>query len=84
MRVLQPKDAHSAHEAVGAELSEPIVVLRGADTFAPHMLLDYAARCEATGRATEAAAARQEAERLFAYQRAHGSVAPGAAPPKAK
>lgn len=53
----------------------PEVVVSAADSFAAHLLLDYAARCEETGRADDAAQARRDAQVVREWQ-AHNESKP--------
>lgn len=47
---------------------EPVFLLRGQDQFAPHCLLDYAARCEETGLTDMAQRVREHAGAMFRWQ----------------
>lgn len=49
----------------------PTVTVPGDDPFAPHLLEDYAARCQETGREAEAAQARKDAASVRAWQAAN-------------
>jgi hypothetical protein len=55
---------------------EPVFLLRGQDQFAPHNLMDYAARCEESGLADMAARVRAHAEAMRQWQAEHGSKLP--------
>lgn len=55
---------------------EPVFLVRAQDEFAPHQLMDYAARCEARGLDDMAAAVRRHAVRMRVWQAAHGCRLP--------
>ena len=50
---------------------EPAFALRASDRFTPHLLMDYAARCEDTGQSDLATAARRYADQARRWQHAH-------------
>jgi hypothetical protein len=57
---------------------EPCFLIRGADEFGPHNLMDYAARCEDRGLTEMAAGVRAHAARMREWQQLHGSKLPDA------
>ena len=68
---------------IGAD--EPVFLVRAQDEFAPHTVLDYAARCEVRGLPEMAEQLRQHAGAMFRWQEQHGKKLPDvpAAPAKA-
>lgn len=65
---------YNEHVQDGGKLigeDEPVFLLRAQDHFAPHNLLDYAARADETGLTEMAAAVRKQATAMREWQQAH-------------
>ena len=63
---------------------EPVFLVRAQDRFAPHMVLDYAARLDESGLGAMAEGCRRHAGAMFEWQQQHGSKLPDLPePPKA-
>lgn len=67
--------------AIGED--EPVFLVRGQDEFAPHCVLDYAARCEVRGLDAMASELREFADRMFKWQNANKKKLPDLPAPKA-
>lgn len=61
---------------LGIPADEPVVLLRAGNPFAAHLLRDYAARLEESGRPGVAEKARNGADEIAAYQSAFPPVLP--------
>lgn len=55
---------------------EPVFLVRAKDKFAPHVLLDYAARCDESALPEMAETCRQHAGAMFRWQEQHGFKLP--------